>query len=292
MVHGLAQRLATSPISVDSVHSIQIGGDVVTKDTLSNCAALFPSSRICINHGMTEGGGAFTWPFFDTPIGDIPYFGEMCPVGKVAAGATVRIWDVDAGAASPRNQVGELHICCASLIPGYLNDTSASSFYQDRKGEWFITGDMAMMNADGLVYILGRKKDMIKRAGIAVMPAAIENCIEKFTGEQVSIVSRDPRANALDKSRLAKNVLQTCVVPVAHSTLGNLPFAVVRRLNGKTKGEIQAYVVQALGSDYALRDVCTLKDIGLDRFPLNATYKVIKPDIEVAVARHLNATAE
>jgi 4-coumarate--CoA ligase len=188
MVHGLAQRLATTPISVDCVHSIQVGGDVVTKDTLSKCAALFPSARICVNHGMTEGGGAFTWPFFDTPICDIPYFGEMCPVGKVAAGATVRIWDSDTSAASPRDQAGELHICCGSLIPGYLGGRSASSFYEDPKGKWFITGDMAMMTTEGLVYILGRKKDMIKRGGIAVMPAAIENCIEKFTGEQVSII--------------------------------------------------------------------------------------------------------
>jgi 4-coumarate--CoA ligase len=96
----------------------------------------------------------------------------------------------------------------------------------------------------------------------------------------------------LDKSKFADHLLQTCVVPVPHSTLGHEPFAVVRRLNGKTKDEIQRHVLQALGDDYAPKDICSLEEIGLGRFPLNATYKVIKPDVEAAVARHLKATTE
>jgi len=37
------------------------------------------------------------------------------------------------------------------------------------------------------VSILGRSKDMIKRAGKAIMPAPLESCIETLTGEQVSL---------------------------------------------------------------------------------------------------------
>jgi len=73
------------------VRSIQVGGDAVTKDTMMKCAALFPHAKVCINHGMTEGGGSFTWPFFDTPIPRIPYSGEIYPIGAVAPGSIVRI---------------------------------------------------------------------------------------------------------------------------------------------------------------------------------------------------------
>lgn len=73
------------------------------------------------------------------------------------------------------------------MIRYYLGGASESSFYEDQKGRWFNTGDTAMMDNEGLVFILGRSKDMIKRAGVAVMPAALESCIEKYTGAQVSV---------------------------------------------------------------------------------------------------------
>ena len=187
MVHGMAQRLAHNPrLNIDSVRTVQVGGDAVTKDALRKCAAVFPNARVCINHGMTEGGGAFTWePFFDIPVDEIPFFGEICPVGGVAPGASVRVWDAERGEVLPRGEPGELHISCGSLIEGYLQRVSAESFYHDEQGHWFNTGDVARMNRDGLVFILGRRKDMIRRRGVVIMPAALESCIEKMTGQQV-----------------------------------------------------------------------------------------------------------
>ena len=187
MVHAMGQEFASRLFRVDSVRLIQLGGDAVTKDVLIKCAALFPHAKVCINHGMTEGGGSFIWPFFDTSIPQIPYFGEICPIGVVAPGSVVRIWDVDRKSISKRGEPGELHICCGSTIRHYLGGASEPSFYEDKKGRWFITGDIAMMNKEGLVFILGRNRDMIKRAGVAIMPAAIESCLEKYTGAQVSI---------------------------------------------------------------------------------------------------------
>ena len=187
MVHGMAQRLAHNPrLNIDSVRTVQVGGDAVTKDALRKCAAVFPNARVCINHGMTEGGGAFTWePFFDIPVDEIPFFGEICPVGGVAPGASVRVWDAERREVLPRGQPGELHISCGSLIEGYLQGVSAESLYRDEQGHWFNTGDVARMNRDGLVFILGRRKDMIRRRGVVIMPTALESCIEKMTGQQV-----------------------------------------------------------------------------------------------------------
>ena len=189
MVHELAHDLAIHPGKLDSVRTVQIGGDAITKGILMKCAALFPKARVCINHGMTEGGGFFMWPFFETPIPQIPYFGEICPVGAVAAGTRLRIWDADRGMLTKRGQPGELHICCESVIRNYLGGAGESSFYEDGEQSWFITGDIAMVNTQGLVFILGRSKDVIKRAGVVIMPAALESCIEQYTGAQVSIAS-------------------------------------------------------------------------------------------------------
>ena len=188
MVHELAHDLAAHPGKLDSVRTIQVGGDAITKEVLMKCAALFPKARVCINHGMTEGGGFFTWPFFETPIPQIPFFGEICPIGTVAAGTMLRIWDADRGRQTRRGEPGELHVSCESVIRHYLGGVSESSFYEDEKGRWFITGDVGMINDEGLVFILGRSKDVIKRASVVIMPAALESCIEKYTGAQVSVV--------------------------------------------------------------------------------------------------------
>jgi 4-coumarate--CoA ligase len=190
MVHGLALKLASSLSllpSLDSVKMVQLGGDAVTKDVLIKCASMFPRADICINHGMTEGGACFRWPFLGLVVGSIPFLGQVCPVGEVAPGAVARIWDADNGHVVPRRQPGELHLSSNSIIKGYLSGESTSSFYEDGGRSWFITGDVAMMDDDGLVYILGRSKDMIKSPRGIVMPSVIESCIESLLDSQVSL---------------------------------------------------------------------------------------------------------
>ena len=189
MVHEMGDELAARPFNVRSVKKVQVGGDAVTKGVLSKCAALFPRAQICVNHGMTEGGGSFMWPFFRAPLSDVPFYGEICPTGTVAAGSAVRIWDTEKNCVAGIGKPGELHISCGSIIRHYLEGRGQESFYDDEKGRWFITGDIAMVDRNRLVFILGRKKDMIVRAGVGIMPAAIESSIEAFTGAQVSRVA-------------------------------------------------------------------------------------------------------
>lgn len=194
MVHALepllrrgSRELAeAAAVAAACVRTVQVGGDAVTKDVLMKCTALFPGAEVCVNHGMTEGGACFRWPFFGTPAAEMPYFGEMCPVGVVARGAVVRVWDAERKCVARRGRPGELHLHCSSIIRHYLGGVSESSFYEDDRGRWFNTGDVALMDDGGLVFILGRKKDMIKSNGIAIMPAALESSIEQFTGAQVS----------------------------------------------------------------------------------------------------------
>lgn len=187
MVHALAPLFSAHALEVTfSVRTVQVGGDAVTKDIMMKCAALFPKAEVCVNHGMTEGGACFTWSFFGTPTTEIPYFGEICPVGVVARGAVVRVWDAERKCVARRGRPGELHLHCSSIIRHYLGGVSESSFYEDDRGRWFNTGDVALMDDGGLVFILGRKKDMIQSNGIAIMPAALESSVEQFTGAQVS----------------------------------------------------------------------------------------------------------
>lgn len=112
-----------------------------------------------------------------------------------------------------------------------------------------------MINESGVVYILGRIKDIIKRAGVPITPAALENCISSFTGATTSVLA------------------------YPHSTLGQEPLVVVQDLNGKTEDEIREEVVRMFGKDYAVGPVLTLKQLGLTAFPLNLTGKIMKSEL-------------
>lgn len=61
-------------------------------------------------------------------------------------------------------------------------------FYEDQEGNrWMMTGDQATMDVSGAVYILGRYKDLIIRAGENLSPALIEASLNKVQGVTVSL---------------------------------------------------------------------------------------------------------
>ena len=174
-----------SSARVKSIKYAFFGGDIVTKDFLLKAASTFPSAQVAAAHGMTEGGANFAWPFFDVDVEKLPFFGEVCPLGNVQRGSRLRIFDVENQRVAKRDQPGELHICSEGLIKHYLGGFNEDAFYEDELGRWFKTGDLAIMNKDNIVWILGRIKDRIKRAGVPITPAALESCIENFTNSQV-----------------------------------------------------------------------------------------------------------
>lgn len=283
MVHACADRL--QPANLGSVSTVQIGGDAVTRTVLIKCQALFPGARICTHHGMSEGVAAFQWPFFDTPISRVPFMGETCPLGAVARGTRVRLWDAHAGLTARRGEPGELHVSSSSIIRHYLGGAQPDSFYDDADGRWFVTGDVAVMDESGTVYILGRAKDCIRRYGVTIMPGPVESVIEQYVGAQVSIEC-DCRAV---QSSADPSFVQACVVGVPDARLGEATCAVVRDTNGKTKDDISRHVMSSSGQPILLDQVFTLHELGLNTFPINHTYKVVRSTLKEAVDRALKA---
>ncbi|CAO2648471.1 Nn.00g077380.m01.CDS01 [Neocucurbitaria sp. VM-36] len=266
MVHAIAEQIQSRPrMNLSSVRTVQIGGDAVNKTVLLKCSVLFPGAQICTHHGMSEGVAAFKWPFFDISASQIPFLGETCPTGTVASGSTVRLWDADKQRTATRNELGEMHIRSSSIIRHYLGGDSENSFYEDTEGRWFITGDTATMDNNGMIYILGRSKDVITRAGIAIMPGPMESLIQQFLGAQ------------------------TCVVGIPDAKFGERTYAVVKDTKNKIEEVIFQHVKDSLGSQYALDGVLTLKELKLAEFPVNRTFKIVKRSVQLAVIQHLGS---
>jgi acyl-CoA synthetase (AMP-forming)/AMP-acid ligase II len=120
-----------------------------------------------IGFGSTEMAGGVAIP----SIGDSNEL-QATTVGKPLPGVQIKIVD-DQHNELPIGQVGEL-LCRGDMVmQGYFRAPEATSDVIDKDG-WYSTGDMAKMDEDGYLYIMGRKKDMIIRSGQNIYPAEIE----------------------------------------------------------------------------------------------------------------------
>jgi 4-coumarate--CoA ligase len=81
------------------------------------------------------------------------------------------------------------------------------------------------------------------------------------------------------------------VVPVPHAVLGAEPYAVVDSFENSSAEQVKEHIRAELGKDYALGEVVSLKQLGFKEFPVNATHKIIKSDVQDAVLKYLRRTA-
>ncbi len=98
---------------------------------------------------------------------------ERC-VGTPEAHARVSIRD-KAGRECPPEEVGEVFVSSPTLFNGYLNrpEETAAAFNDG----WVSVGDMAKRDAEGFIYIVDRKKDMIISGGVNIYPREIEEIL-------------------------------------------------------------------------------------------------------------------
>jgi acyl-CoA synthetase (AMP-forming)/AMP-acid ligase II len=92
-------------------------------------------------------------------------------VGRPVPGARVRIVSLDTGEPVSPGVVGEIQVRSDSVMAGYLPSEGTAQAFSD---EWYRTGDVGHLDADGWLRITDRAKEMIKVRGFQVAPAEIE----------------------------------------------------------------------------------------------------------------------
>lgn len=147
-----------------------------------------------------------------------PYEGERRPgsVGLPVAGCELQVLD-DEGNPVPAGKLGELVVCGDSLMTGYWRDANATAAaFRER---WFLTGDMARLEADGYVTIVGRKStDFLKSGGFKISTRELEDVLrdhpqvvevavigvpDPIWGERI-VVAAVPRGAATEAELLAE----------------------------------------------------------------------------------------
>jgi fatty-acyl-CoA synthase len=137
--------------------------------------------EVTICYGMTE-----TSPVSTQTGADDPVERRVSTVGRVHPHVEVKIVDPVDGRVVERGDPGELLTRGYSVMLGYWNDPERTAEAIDRAG-WMHTGDLATMDDEGYVNIVGRSKDMIIRGGENVYPREIEEFL--YTHPEISDVA-------------------------------------------------------------------------------------------------------
>jgi len=153
---------------LSSLRTGLMGGAPCPAEVMSKVRALMHMDEVAIVCGMTE-----TSPVSTQTAPQDPLEKRVTTVGRAHPHLEVKIVDPDTGAIVPRGTAGEQCTRGYSVMLGYWDDDEATGRAIDSAG-WMHTGDVAVMDDDGYVSIVGRMGDMIIRGGENVYPREVE----------------------------------------------------------------------------------------------------------------------
>jgi len=170
VVPTMLQQLVTAPAletsDVSSLHCLISGGAPLPTTVKERVLAKFGPV-------LTEFYGA-TETRIITAITPTELALRKRSVGRPMRDVAIRILD-DKGVEAPLGSVGEIFIRGPGLFSGYWRDPENTR--RTHRGKWFSLGDMGRVDAEGYLYLVDRKQDMIISGGENIFPNDIEECL-------------------------------------------------------------------------------------------------------------------
>jgi fatty-acyl-CoA synthase len=153
---------------LSSLRTGVMAGSPCPIETMKKVQTLMHMEEVTICCGMTE-----TSPVSTQTTPDDPVEKRVATVGRVHPHLELKVVDPETGGIVPRGTPGEQCTRGYSVMLGYWGDEGATREAIDAAG-WMHTGDLAVMDGEGYLSIVGRIKDMIIRGGENIYPREIE----------------------------------------------------------------------------------------------------------------------
>jgi acyl-CoA synthetase (AMP-forming)/AMP-acid ligase II len=195
-------------------------------------------------YGMTE-----TSPSTNTnPLDRIKL--ESC--GPPLADTFEKIVSLDTGQELAAGEVGELVVRGPQVMKGYWKRPEETKECLSEDG-WLLTGDIGWLDEDGYLYLLERKKEMIKYKGYQVAPAELEAVLHEHPA-----------------------VLDAAVIPKPHLEGGEIPkaFVVLREGYQASPEELMAFVAEKVAPYKKIRELEYVTEI-----PKTASGKILRREL-------------
>src|SRR5271165_2980138 len=202
--HAVIARPEFASLDVSTVTWVFYGGAPIAESLVRRIEEAFPNARVGNGFGLTETSSLTSF---------LPH--EEAAEHADSVGFALPVVDVTLAELDPVTGAGELLVRGPNVVQGYWNkpQESAETFVDG----WLHTGDVARIDADGLLYIVDRMKDMINRGGENVYSIEVENVLagapgvaeaavvavpDEMMGEKVGAVIVPTAGAALDDEAL------------------------------------------------------------------------------------------
>jgi fatty-acyl-CoA synthase len=206
---------------------------------------LVPGIRVA--YGLTETGSTVAVTRPEDPIGK-----QLSTVGQPLEGTEVRVLDLDLRSELPVESVGDLAIRGPGVMQGYYRQPGETRNVMTEDG-FFITGDLGMIDEEGYLHVLGRRKEMIIRAGYNVYPREVEDRLQSHPAvDHVAVVGLP--------DEVLGEISCACIIPVEGAIV--------------TGEEIKEFCRETL-ADYKVPDLVRF----LDDFPMTGSGKVRRVEL-------------
>lgn len=218
------RELDANPRNLPTLRTGIVAGAPVAEDLAREVRErLVPELEIA--YGLTE-----TSPTVSITQPTDPPAKRFQTVGRPLEGVEVEIRDEEGGVL-PAESVGELTVRGFNVMKGYFRQPTQTSAVLAEDG-FFRTGDLAMIDAEGYLHIVGRSSDVIIRGGYNVHPQEIEVLLRSHPA-----------------------VADAAVLGIPNDVLGELVCACVQPVEGAliTAEELRGYVYESL-ADYKVPD--------------------------------------
>lgn len=254
LVPAMAQLIISHPdfdsADLSSITLCSLGSAPLAPEIQKRLQAGLPNAVASNSYGMTEAGPAYC----AMPKEEVHR--RSGSVGKPMPPVEFRVVAEDGGDPDhplPPREIGELVIRNPGRQREYYRDPEATA--EAWKGEWLHSGDLAYLDEDGYLYIVGRKKDVIIRGGNNVHAADVE-----------AVLYEHPA------------VLEAAVAGIPHEVLGQevAAWIVLRPGHTSEAASLEVFCRERM-SDYKVPRVFTF----VDSLPRNSTGKVVKSELSM-----------
>ena len=169
LVPAMLQMLLAEPLEeadLSSLCYVGSGAAPLPLEVLREFERRVPSAQVLEGYGCTESSAVIS--------SNPPARRRAGSVGLPIPGCTVGILDDD-DAPLPTGSDGEICVRSPFMMTGYWNAPDETE--QTMRGGWLHTGDIGHLDADGYLYVVDRKKDLILRGGFNVYPRDVEDVL-------------------------------------------------------------------------------------------------------------------
>ena len=227
---------------------MHIGAQPVPPSLIRRWLKVFPNHKYDTNYGLSESIGPGC-----VHLG-MDNVHKVGAIGKPGYGWEAKIVD-ERGVEVAKGEVGELIVKGDGVMTCYYKNPEASD--EVLKDGWLYTGDMAREDADGFLYLVDRKKDVVISGGENLYPVQIEDFLRSFP-----------------------KIKDVAVIGLPDPRLGEIAAAVIELKEGEscTEAEIDAFCM-------ALPRYKRPRKIFFEKVPRNPTGKIEKPALREKYCR-------